>query len=246
MHRRTALLLAMGPLGSLGSLGAAAQAQPHQAELLRRLMRFNRGFGGAELDAVLDEWQRLLDAGQAGERERNWVLAALMDAGRFDDARQLAAGLAAGAQQRWPRVEPIAAGARHCWRLDGERLREIDVAAHRGPQLWVQSAHGCGFCRLAAAQLGDDAELAPLLSRHSLWLAPGSDLFRVDDWDRRYPSFPLHLLTDRRGWALPAGWATPTFVFTRDGEPLQQFAGWPKDGSFRQRLVQGLSAIGLI
>ena len=245
LRRRSLLGLALLPAG------ATVASTPSHAELLRLLQQFNRQQGEARFARLWAEWLRLNEAGQAGDRERGWLVMALLDLGRFDEAEALSRALPGWAERRWPQraaAQPGPAATRRYWQFDAaqQRLQEQSLQDAASPQLWVQSAHGCGFCRLAAAAFSQDAELAALLEQHSRWFARGSDLFRLANWAEAFSRFPMHLVTARDGWPFPEGWATPRFHFVRGGQVLSEFAGWPGDGSYRPRLVQGLRAIGLI
>lgn len=231
----------------LGLLPAAALAKP--PEMGDLLNQFFDQPTQASLDLLRAEWRRLLAAGQAGEQERRWWLRALLIRGHFDEAELVSRELAGWEQRVWPRRQTLDGDAgRRYWEVNTQAwvLEERSLGLAESPQVWVQSAMGCPFSPGAARALAMDGELAPLLRLRSLWFAAGEDLFNSRQWTKEHPDFPLRLVTDERGWFFKRPWSTPTFQFVREGRVIQQFSGWPRDGSHRPELVAGLQAIGLL
>jgi hypothetical protein len=238
------LLSLLASFSGLALPASASEATP----LVSALRKLNESPNEQNLAEVLRVWQVLQAEGRARVRERRWVLQALLETGRFEQAQAFALSFEASPLPQWPRLVPLAStAARRLWVLtaDAERLVEEGWEADLRPQLWVQAAVGCGFCRRAAQALSNDELLGPLMRKHSHWLASGSDLLEAAQWRSDFQDFPLKLVTDRRGWPFEGAWTTPQFYFVRQGKVVRTESGWPRDGSQRAALLDGFKDLGL-
>jgi len=237
----------LGLMAGFSSFGLHASAN-EVSPLISALRKLNESPSENSLEEVLRVWQALQAEGRAGARERRWVLEALLEAGRFEQAQAFARSFDVSPLPTWPKVVPLAStAARRLWVLsaNAERLTEESWEADQRPQLWVQAAVGCGFCRNAARELSADDVLGPLMKSRSHWLAAGSDLLHAAEWRANYQGLPLKLVTDRRGWPFEGAWTTPRFYFVRQGKVVRMESGWPRDGSQRAVLLEGFKDLGL-
>lgn len=132
------------------------------------------------------------------------------------------------------------------WRVDtaaGTLYREpVDL---RGPRIVVVAHPHCGFCRRAVHAIESDAQLQPLMAQHAIWLAPAAGSFAFDAvlaWNREHPHAALAYAWREQDWPMIQQWATPTFLFLREGILQQRIQGWPAEG----RAVEILSAAAAI
>lgn len=217
--------------------------------LLRALLAASRQEAAAkraaEAIAVLD----LLDREQSARpRQIQRVYEALIAARDFDAAKRLLHrfpdhGLRplperdfADTQAPLPEsVLEISADARRM------SLRRIDL--DQGLRIVVVA--GCHFARDAARAIAADPALAPWFRDHATWLAAQSEPFAaVADWNREFPTQPMHIAWRDRDWPRVRSWAMPAFHVFRDGQLVAQWNGWPADSGMAT-LREQLRAAGV-
>ncbi|MFN4292418.1 MAG: hypothetical protein ACK4E7_16305 [Permianibacter sp.] len=130
---------------------------------------------------------------------------------------------------------------------NGLLLRRVTVDIRHGPWVVALVQPHCGFSKEAVAEISSDMELAQSLSGRSWWLMPQEATLNtglVNDWQRRYPLFPLHYIFRREEWPQLDTTAVPQFYFFRDGILIEHWPHWPeKDGN--QQLAAVLQKIGI-
>ncbi|MBK6726070.1 MAG: hypothetical protein IPG63_02230 [Xanthomonadales bacterium] len=198
-----------------------------------------------EVIAALD----LLDREQAAQpRQIQRVYQALISARDFDAAARL--------RQRFPSrgLEPLPARdfedtldplPESVLEVSADALqmsrRRIDL--DQGLRIVVVA--GCHFARDAARAIATDPALDRLFRRHGVWLASQSESFTaVADWNREFPTQPMHIAWRDRDWPRVRSWAMPAFHVFRDGQLVAQWNGWPADSGMAT-LREQLRAAGV-
>lgn len=200
-------------------------------------------------DAVIRVFAELDRRGLADANAAKRLFNALLQARRFDAAREFAnrhpdAGLPAV-----PVFGDTGTRLPSAWRFAAEEQRAERIGIDLHP-LQIIVAAGCHFSADAANDIATDPLLGPIFARHAHWLSlpPGSeDLNALTDWNRAHPQTPMLAIHDRSEWAVIPKWAMPTFAIIRDGKLIDSTKGWSSgDPEFRARLVALLARAGLL
>lgn len=113
------------------------------------------------------------------------------------------------------------------------RRQAIDLA---GPLRIVVIA-GCHFSEDAARAIEGDAQLRPLFTQHSIWLAmPAQPIEDVSAWNRQFPDLPMHVAWRQDEWSMLPSWAMPTYYVYRNGRLAKKFSGWLGMDKLKQSL----------
>lgn len=191
-------------------------------------------FAGARPDAHRDIVEELLDRSAASEQDLVDFHGALVAARRWDEARDFARRFPEAPMETLPGVrmgDGLQHGPYYLRPLPAENVvvRE-SLGAGKGLSLVVVSHPDCGYSRAAMAAIEANPALGDALPANRLYLAPtfGKLRFaRVAQWNARHPAFS-HVLVDRPAdWTFVSNWATPQFLFLRDGKVVEAVTGWP-------------------
>lgn len=109
---------------------------------------------------------------------------------------------------------------------------------------------GCHFSQDAAEDIAKDPLLGPIFAAHSQWLmlSPGmEDPQAIREWNARFPDAPAQQIYERNEWKLlPPGWKMPQFLIVRNGQIIEQVAGWQRGvDAHRQQLIEAIRRAGL-
>lgn len=181
--------------------------------------------------------------------DRVQILARRLIAARdFDAARKLAADYPDAKLDPVPDVQTspqLVAGAPSMLsvRDDAPLLREsVDMSV----PLRIVVVASCHFSQDAARAISADAKLDRLFRDHAIWLANEQEsLELVRDWNRQFPSQPIHVAWQESEWRMLDSWAMPTFYVFRRGKLVSQWDGWPSDKEGMARLHAGLDKAGV-
>jgi hypothetical protein len=113
---------------------------------------------------------------------------------------------------------------------DAKRVVRQGFVLADGVRVVVVGAPGCHFSQAAARDIATDASLSALLQSHAIWLLPqgAPDSFgAVAAWNHEHPAMRMRIAYRRDEWPQITNWATPVFYFFKDGQLLEQVAGWP-------------------
>ena len=111
---------------------------------------------------------------------------------------------------------------------DALQMSRRRIELDRGLRIVVVA--GCHFARDAARAIAADPELDRLFRVHGTWLAAQSESFAaVAEWNREFPTQPMHIAWRDRDWPRIRSWAMPAFHVFRDGELVTRWNGWPAD-----------------
>ncbi|MDP5211292.1 hypothetical protein [Microbulbifer sp. 2205BS26-8] len=147
------------------------------------------------------------------------------------------------------RVTKLASDQLTIWDISKESLKEraFSIPKH-GPFILVVSTPLCSFCNSAAKYISSDEELKIIFSEYSYWLTePRGQLYteHFERWSLRYPKLPAGLMNVKPpSPVLRSNIGTPAFYFFLDGDFVQSFVGWPREGE-PIALDSALANIGL-
>lgn len=199
----------------------------------------------AEAIAVLD----LLDRGQAARpRQIQRVSEALIAARDFDSAARLLRhfpdrGLPPLPERDFEDTEATLPESVLEISADARRMSRRRIDLDQGLRIVVVA--GCHFARDAARAIAADPALDRWFRDHATWLAAQAEpLAAVADWNREFPTQPMHIAWRDRDWPRVRSWAMPAFHLFRDGELVAQWNGWPADSGMAT-LREQLRAAGV-
>lgn len=92
----------------------------------------------------------------------------------------------------------------------------------------------CAFSRRAEVALARLGREMPMLSTHTLRLAPPGERLFLDvlrDWNAGHPGGEILLARHEADWPMVEDWATPNFYLLQDGRVIDHFSGWPAEGN---------------
>ncbi|QDH69114.1 hypothetical protein [Marilutibacter alkalisoli] len=142
-------------------------------------------------------------------------------------------------------------GKEQAYVVDQEQHRLLPHLFHlsEGTHLIVISHPLCAFSRSAMETVETDPELSQAFDGVATWLTPVDTRLhfnKVQTWNRDHPKTQVVIARHRQDWPMIDSWATPNFYLLRNGEVLDHFSGWPRDGSNRERLIQMLNRGSLL
>lgn len=200
-------------------------------------------------DAVIRVFAELDRRGLADANAAKRLFNALLQARRFDAAREFANRHPDASLPAVPEFGDTGTRLPSAWRFAAEEQRAERIGIDLRP-LQIIVAAGCHFSADAANDIAADPLLGPVFARHSRWLSlpPGSeDLDALTEWNRAHPQTPMLAIHDRSEWAVIPKWDMPTFAIIRDGKLIDSTKGWRSgDPEFRARLVALLARAGLL
>ncbi|HEX8609941.1 MAG TPA: hypothetical protein VF800_01460 [Telluria sp.] len=127
---------------------------------------------------------------------------------------------------------------RTVWVFHGRRsLTRRDAGLEKGVNLVIIGSPFCHFARNALAAMESSPALAPLLKDRVKLMAMQDFSFDYDTyaaWNRAHPALPFVLTHSREEWPEVSRWASPVFLFFRDGKLESQFSGWPEEGNMEK------------
>ncbi|HEU4669873.1 MAG TPA: hypothetical protein VFR91_04165 [Dyella sp.] len=193
--------------------------------------------------------QRALDANPDGRAavDMERVLAAMQSRGMTDDADFLplyrarvttrhfdAARALARAHPDMPvgvlpalESRPTPSGAPTALTVSADDRRMTRDAVDLHVPLRIVVVAGCHFSEDAARAIAGDLRLDALFHRHAVWLAgEGTSPADAAEWNRSFPSQPIHIAWRDGEWAMLESWAMPTYYVFRDGHEVARWRGW--------------------
>lgn len=165
----------------------------------------------------------------------------------FDEARAL--------QQAHPQLPALPAmriadiPARAAWRYDpdGNAIALESAEFGDGPAIVVIAHPLCHPSQRAFDAIEADPVLHALFAEHAMLVAPPSRKFEVPQfqaWNAAHPDFPMRLAYDHAQWPQVRDWATPHFLFYREGRLVETVSGWADQG-VAAKLLRAAQGIGL-
>ena len=127
------------------------------------------------------------------------------------------------------------------------KLHEQGLDISSGTHLVVVAHPLCSFSRSAMQAVEMHRDIVATLDGNVVWLAPVDlqlHFAQLQEWNRAHPEVIVVLARRRQDWPMIKSWSTPQFYLIRDGDVIDHFSGWPRDGSGRARLVQMLTSSG--
>lgn len=202
-------------------------------------------------EVAQDAYARLSASGLSTRSQAKDMMKLILDAGRVNDARELAL---AEPEHELPLLPTTRDGTNgrqdtSVWDLgarDALVRRHISLSPVR---IVVRASLGCRYSMAAAEAIAADPELGPLFREHAVWLAPPAELIgyeRLRAWNTEHPHTPIVVAADWADWPMLDRWeGTPTFHVFRDGELTESVTSWPIEEGNRDAVLDALRKAGL-
>lgn len=127
-----------------------------------------------------------------------------------------------------------------------------------GQHLWHQAVNmdvplrivvvaSCHFSEDAARAIDDNPILRHLFHQYAIWLADDNQsIAATRDWNREFPDQPIHIAWQNSQWPMLDNWAMPTFYVFRHGKLIEEWSGWPGDGTALATVRTELQKAGVL
>lgn len=188
---------------------------------------------------------RLVSTGRATSEQSLQLLQMYYSLREFEKANALLEQSSPNdSQRRTIKITDLASPSapRTGWVLQEKRgLTRHDLSLKPGLHLVIVISPYCHFAIKAVTEMESNPTLAPLLRQKVTVMAMQDFNFNYDkyaDWNRTHPLLPLVLTHSREEWPEVSHWASPVFLFFRDGKLQSTFSGWPPEGNW-DKLYQG-------
>lgn len=201
---------------------------------LRLLARAARHMLAVDADGrAADDLDRALTAMQSRHMARDADFLPLYQARvatrHFTAARALARAHPGMSVPSLPAMDAPAAATRQPSVLDvsADGLHMHRQAIDLDAPLRIVVVAGCHYSEDAVRAIAGDPRLDALFHRHAVWLAgEGTSPADAAEWNRSFPSQPIHIAWRDGEWAMLASWAMPTYYVFRDGHEVARWRGW--------------------
>jgi hypothetical protein len=161
---------------------------------------------------------------------------------QFERAERFIARHPGAAYEEVPRLEAVDGlpkGLPTAITLDDQRHAMVRQAFDVASPLQIVVVASCHFSQDAAKAIQADAQLQPIFAQHAIWLASQSESFdSVRNWNRQFPTQPIHIAWSNDEWPMLDSWAMPTFYVFRHGQLASRFSGWEDTGTLKSRLKE--------
>src|SRR5574343_1945896 len=134
---------------------------------------------------------------------------------------------------RWVRLGAATVPRPYSWQVDREGVaRQKPLFRTHGPQLIVTTDAHCGYSEAARPVVYEWAKAQGWLDAIT-WIAlpnDSLDLSKLERWQQDHPGARYEFVDRLADLGFVETWATPVFVFLRDGVVVEVIHGWPQEG----------------